>query len=225
MMLSYSRRVWRAVRCFFIDPLNIRQDLNSINSTTAKFQGDLHHSTRRLEELIKAFTNMDEKLEQQMFLEQVNRALHYSVPDMFWVKDLKGRYIKANDAIRKKLLFCEDPIGRDDRSIAQDIVDRVGEESHTFGAICGNSDLEVIRQETSMKFNEDGIVNGSYMMLQVHKNVVRDTMGNVIAVVGVGRDITYEVGLLNKGIKLTDCEKARSIFKEIVEHYKFDDRN
>ena len=42
---------------------------------------------------------MDEKLEQQMFLEQVNIALHHSVPDMFWVKDLDGRYIKANVAI------------------------------------------------------------------------------------------------------------------------------
>ena len=224
-MKTYFERIVENLRRWIVDPLKIRQDLNHINSSTAKFQGDLYHHTRRLEELIKAFTNMDEKLEQQMFLEQVNRALHYSVPDMFWVKDLEGRYIKANDAIRKKLLFCEDPIGRDDRSIAQDIVDRVGEENHTFGAICGNSDLEVIRQETAMKFNEDGIVNGSYMMLQVHKNVVRDAKGNVIAVVGVGRDITYEVGLLNKGIKLTDCEKARSIFKEIVEHYKFEDRS
>ena len=223
--MNYAGKILRHLKCLISDPLCVRTDINSIKASTSKFQGDLFHHTKRLEELTEAFTNIDEKLEQQMFLEQVNRALHYSVPDMFWVKDLEGRYIKANDAIRKKLLFCEDPIGRDDRSIAQDIVDRVGEENHTFGAICGNSDLEVIRQETAMKFNEDGIVNGSYMMLQVHKNVVRDAKGNVIAVVGVGRDITYEVGLLNKGIKLTDCEKARSIFKEIVEHYKFEDRS
>ena len=223
--MKYAGKILRYLKCLISDPLCVRTDINSIKASTSKFQCDLFHHTKRLEALTDAFTHMDEKLEQQMFLEQVNRALHYSVPDMFWVKDLEGKYIKANDAIRKKLLFCKDPLGRDDRSIAKDIVDRVGENNHTFGAICGNSDLEVIRQETSMKFNEDGIVNGSYMMLQVHKNVVRDTMGNVIAVVGVGRDITYEVGLLNKGIKLTDCEKARSIFKEIVEHYKFDDRN
>jgi PAS domain-containing protein len=222
---TYFERIVENLRCWIVDPLKIRHDLNHINSSIAKFQGDLHHHTRRLEELIKAFTNMDEKLENQMFLEQVNRALHYSVPDMFWVKDLEGRYIKANDAIRKNLLFCEDPIGRDDRSIAQDIVDRIGKENHTFGAICGNSDLEVIRQETSMKFNEDGIVNGEYMMFQVHKNVVRDAKGNVIAVVGVGRDITYEVELLNKGLALTKCEESRSIFKEIIEHYKFSDRS
>ena len=224
-MKTYFERIVENLRCWIVDPLKIRHDLNHINSSTAKFQGDLYHHTRRLEELIKAFTNMDEKLEQQMFLEQVNKALHYSVPDMFWVKDLEGVYIKANDAIRKKLLFCEDPIGRDDRSIAQDIVDRVGAENHTFGAICGNSDLEVMRQEVAMKFNEDGIVNGSYMMLQVHKNVVRDAKGNVIAVVGVGRDITYEVEMLNKGLALTKCEEAKEIFREIIEHYRFSDRS
>ena len=224
-MKTYFERIVENLRCWVLDPLKIRQDLNHINSSASKFQGDLYHHTRKLEELIKAFTNMDKKLEQHMFLEQVDKALHYSVPDMFWVKDLEGRYIKANDAIRKKLLFCEDPIGRDDRSIAQDIVDRIGEDNHTFGAICGNSDLEVLRQELPMKFNEDGIVNGSYIMLQVHKNVVRDSMGNVIAVVGVGRDITYEVELLNKGLALTKCEESRSIFKEIIEHYRFSDRS
>ena len=223
-MSRYEKAV-KMLKRIFLDPLNIRQDLNTINSATAKIQGDLYHSTRRLEELIKAFCTFDEKMERQEFLEQVNRSLHYCVPDMFWVKDVNGRYIKANDAIRKKLLFCEDPIGRDDRSIAKDIKDNVGEDNHTFGAICGNSDLEVLKQERPMKFNEDGLVNGEYMMLQVHKNVVRDTKGNVIAVVGVGRDITYEVNMLNKGLALTKCEEAREIFKEIIEHYRFSDRS
>ena len=223
--MSYFKQTLRWLKCLIIDPLRIRQDLNEINSTTAKFQGDLFHSTKRLEELIKAFHCFDEKLERQMFLEQINRSLHFSVPDLFWVKDLDGRYVKANDAIRKKLLFCDDPIGRTDRELAQDIQDRVGVDNHTFGAICGNSDKEVIKQEVAMKFNEDGLVNGEYMMLQVHKNVVRDNLGNVVAVVGVGRDITYEVTMLNKGLELTKCEEAKEIFKEIIEHYRFEDRS
>ena len=223
-MVVYNK-VAKFLNRLFLDPLGIQEEVYKMSARTSKFQGDLFHTTKRLEELVKAFSECDERISNNMFLEQVDRALHYSVPDMFWVKDLEGRYIKANDAIRKKLLFCEDPIGRDDRSIAQDIVDRIGEENHTFGAICGNSDLEVIRQETPMKFNEDGIVNGEYMMFQVHKNVVRDAKGNVIAVVGVGRDITYEVELLNKGLALTKCEESRSIFKEIIEHYRFSDRS
>lgn len=224
-MKSYFNKIIGYLKRILVDPLNVRGDLNTINATTAKFQEDLHHHAERLEVLFKAFTSIDERIERHMFLDQVNKSLHYTVPDMFWVKDMEGRYIKANDAIRKKLLFCEDPIGRDDRSLAQDIVDRVGEENHTFGAVCGNSDLEVLRQELPMKFNEGVIVNGSYMMLQVYKNVVRDAKGDIIAVVGVGRDITYEVEMLKKGITLTKCEEAKAIFREIIEHYRFDDRS
>ena len=217
-------RIKHFIKCLFIDPLGIREEINKMNSRTAMFQGDLYHSTRRLEELVKAFHGFDERMENNMLLEQVNHALHYSVPDLFWVKGIDGKYIKANDAIRANLLFCKDPIGLDDRQLAEVIHDRVGKENHTFGAICGNSDLEVLKNEQPMKFNEDGLVNGQYMMLQVHKNVVRNTKGEVIGVVGVGRDITYEVDMLKKGIEMTKCEEAKAIFEEIIEHYRFEDR-
>ena len=224
-MMKYWNNFTKWVRRILIDPLGIRKDLAHINSNTAKFQGDLFHSTKRIEELIKAFHSFDEKVENQLFLEQVNRALHYSVPDMFWVKDLTGRYIKANDSIRKKLLFCEDPIGRDDRSLASEVRDNIGEDNHTFGAICGNSDLEVLNQERPMKFNEDGLVNGEYMMLQVHKNVVRDTKGNIIATVGVGRDITYEIEQINKALDTPQLEDIKGILISLLNHYKFTDRS
>ena len=217
--------VKRFFKCLFIDPLGVREEINKMNSRAAEFQGDLYHSTKRLEELIKAFHGFDERMQQQMFLEQVNKSLHYSVPDMFWVKDTEGKYLKANDAIRRKLLFCDDPIGKTDRELASKIHEVISEDRHTFGAICGNSDKEVLKQDCPMKFNEDGLVNGEYMMLQVHKNVVRDTRGNVIGVVGVGRDITYEVGMLNKAINTTSCEDTKEILKEIIDHYRFTDRS
>ena len=217
-------KIGHYLRCFFVDPLGIRDDISKMNSRTAMFQGDLYHSTKRLEELAKAFHGFDERMESSMLLEQVNNALHYSVPDMFWVKGTDGKYIKANDAIRTKLLFSQDPIGIDDRTLAREIHDRIGEDNHTFGAICGNSDLEVLKHEQPMKFNEDGLVNGEYMMLQVHKNVVRNTKGEIVGVVGIGRDITYEVGLLNKAIEATECERTKEILHEIIEHYRFKDR-
>ena len=223
--MKYWNNFTKWVRCILIDPLDIRKDLAHINSNTAKFQGDLFHSTKRIEELIKAFHSFDEKVENQLFLEQVNKALHYSVPDMFWVKDLTGRYIKANDSIRKKLLFCEDPIGRDDRSLSNEVRDNIGEDNHTFGSICGSSDLEVLKQERPMKFNEDGLVNGEYMMLQVHKNVVRDTKGNIIATVGIGRDITYEIEQINKAIDTPQLEDIKGILISLLNHYKFTDRS
>ena len=218
-------KISRFFKCLFIDPLGVREEINKMNSRAAEFQGDLYHSTKRLEELVKAFHSFDERMQQHMFLDQVNKSLHFSVPDMFWVKDTEGKYLKANDAIRKKLLFCDDPIGKTDIELADRVHKLIGEDRHTFGAICGNSDKEVLRNEMPMKFNEDGLVNGKYTMLQVHKNVVRDTKGNVIGVVGVGRDITYEVNKLNEAINTTSCEDTKAILQEIINHYRFEDRS
>lgn len=209
---------------FSYDPLDIKKEINQMNARTAQFQGDIYHSMRRFEELTKAFIEFEEKAERHMFLTQVNKALDHAVPDMFWVKDKEGKYIIANKAIRDKLLFDDNPVGKDDRQLATAIIDSVGEENHTFGAICGNSDLEVLKHELPMKFNEDGLVNGEYMMLQVHKNVVRCTKGEIAGVVGVGRDITYEVGMINKAIETTSCDATRKILQEMMDHYKFEDR-
>ena len=35
----------------------------------------------------------------------------------------------------------------------------------------------------------------------------------------------YDVTMLNKGLELTKCEEAKEIFKEIIEHYRFEDRS
>ena len=214
--------IW--LKCLLLDPFNIRADIASINTNTARFQGDIYHSMKRLEELMKAFHGFEERMEEHMFLTQIRKALHYAAPDMFWVKGIDGKYIIANNRIREDLLMCEDPIGKTDRELAQDIKDRVGADNHTFGAICGNSDKEVLKQERAMKFNEDGLIAGYYTMLQVHKNIVRDTKGNVIATVGSGRDITYEVTMLNKAIDTTECNDTKEILQEIIDHYRFKDR-
>lgn len=206
------------------DPLDIKNVVYEMNSRTAKFQGELHHSIKQIEELAKSFYSLEESLEKSRFLEQVNSALYHSVPVMFWVKDTDGRYLIANKAARDNLLFSENPVGQDDRELAQAIHDRIGADKHTFGAICRNSDLEVLKQELPMKFNEDALVNDQYITLQVHKNVVRDSKGNVVGVVGIGRDITFEVEMLTKAIDITACEDTKAILHNIIDHYRFEDR-
>ena len=224
--MSYLSRLISIIKKFVVDPFNISHDVNSINVKAAMFQGDLYHSIKRLEELTKAFCDFEKRIDEMEFLEQVNKALDHSIPDMFWVKSAKdGTYIMANEAIREKLLYCKQPYGKTDRQMADRIKNDIGAENHTFGAICGNSDLEVLKHELPMKFNEDGLVHGKYMMLQVHKNIVRNRKGEVIAVVGVGRDITYEVEMLNKAIATTTCENTKAILTEIIDHYRFIDRS
>jgi PAS domain S-box-containing protein len=223
--VSYISRLVNKLKNLLLDPFDISQDVYHMNSRTAMFQGDLVHSIKRLEQLTKAFCDFEKKMEEMEFYEQVNKALDHSVPDMFWVKDVDGKYVMANEAIREKLLFCKQPHGKTDREIANKIIKEVGAEEHTFGAICGNSDLEVLKHEVPMKFNEDGLVKGEYMMLQVHKNIVRNKKGEIIAVVGVGRDITYEIEVINEVINHTSCNMTKEKLTELLEHYKFDDRD
>lgn len=222
--MLYINKFFYNLKCLLIDPFGIRKEVRSMNTKTAMFQGDLLHSIKRLEELIKAYHTFEHNLEEYKFFSQVNKALHYSVPDMFWVKDLEGKYVIANQAIRDGLLFDENPIGKNDRELALSRKAVVGDENHTFGAICGNSDLEVLKQEKPMKFLENGLVSGRNLELQVHKNVVRNSKGEVIATCGVGRDVTTQVEKLEAILKATDCDVAKEGIKEILNHYRFKDR-
>ena len=144
--------------------------------------------------LIDAFDGFDivnEKFSKDSSLTAIANAL----PDMLWAKDLDGKYIWANQQIIDRLLFSgsiENTIGRNDVSMATDRINVVGADKHTFGIVCGNSDLVVLDTELPERFLEFGLVTGKPMYLEVHKDVLRDKNGNVIGTVGTGREITAE---------------------------------
>lgn len=124
-------------------------------------------------------------------VESIGNAL----PDMMWAKDVEGRYLWANQKIIDSLLFSgtlDNTLGRTDFDMASKRRKIIGPENHTFGVVCGNSDIEVLRDEVPMRFLEFGLVTGKPMYLEVHKNVFRDKNGIVIGTVGTGRDITEE---------------------------------
>ena len=58
-----------------------------------------------------------------------------TIPDMLWLKDTDGRYVYANKAIREKLLFQEDPIGKTDVYCATKAKEKYGDNKHTFGEV------------------------------------------------------------------------------------------
>jgi signal transduction histidine kinase/CheY-like chemotaxis protein/HPt (histidine-containing phosphotransfer) domain-containing protein len=123
------------------------------------------------------------------------KLITHNLPDMLWVKDLDGKYIYANKAICDGLLMAKDlnePIGKGDiffalreREAHKDKLDW-----HTFGALCLNSDQEVIDNNKPMKFEEYGNVKGKLLYLEVNKAPFYDKNGNIIGTVGSGRDIT-----------------------------------
>ena len=188
-------------------------------------RADIDDARNTISKLGKILMDIQKEIEGNMLMQQINEALDECMADMFWVKALDGKYLLANKAIREHLLFEEDPVGKYDVDMAKAQKQRVGDANHTFGEICANSDLIVIDKEKPMKFNEDGVVNGKYMMLQVHKNVLRNEAGMIIGTVGIGRDITYETEALHDIMATTKDKNSRNKIKALLEHYTYSSLN
>jgi DNA-binding CsgD family transcriptional regulator/PAS domain-containing protein len=112
---------------------------------------------------------------------------------MIWAKDMDNRYLFANRALCDQLLMCQSPevvVGKNDLYFAER--ERANGQRHTFGEVCENSDEIVKSKQKAMRFVEDGLVRGQYLILDVHKAPLLDESGKMIGTVGCGRDITRE---------------------------------
>lgn len=120
------------------------------------------------------------------------------VPDMLWFKDVDGKYVYTNKAIRENLLLDDNPEGKTDIELARAAKDKYGDREHTFGEVCGNSDEDVLANEyESKRYVESGKVKGKILHLEVNKSIVKID-DEIIGVVGSGRDITeYREELIN----------------------------
>ena len=186
------------------------------------------------EELKKEFVELKQVNNELKDLSQaINETEHFknllmgvgnALPDMLWAKDLDGKYLYANRAIREQLLFSgdlEDTIGHSDIYFAVRRRQVVGEENHTFGELCASSDDIVLVEKTPMKFLEYGIVSGKEMKLIVHKNVLRNSLGDIVGTVGTARDVTAEFKQLEGIIKSTNCEITKKKIERYMKQYEF----
>jgi len=141
---------------------------------------------------------------QEIFLDRVIlKTLTDNLPDMLWIKDLEGRYLFANEAICNGLLMAVDtlePIGKTDVFFALREREKYADkpEWHTFGELCFDSDKVTIEKNRPMRFKEHGNVKGRLLHLEVHKAPFHDAEGNILGVVGSGRDITEMVLIRNQ---------------------------
>ena len=126
-------------------------------------------------------------------LTKLTRRIADNAPDMIWAKDMDNRYLFANRALCEQLLMCKSPeavVGKNDVYFAD--LERANGQRHTFGEVCENSDEIVKTKQKNMRFVEDGLVRGQYLVLDVHKSPLLDESGAMIGTVGCGRDITRE---------------------------------
>ena len=126
-------------------------------------------------------------------LTKLTRRIADHVPDMIWAKDMNSCYLFANRTLCDRLLLCKNPetvVGKNDLYFAE--LERADGRRYTFGEVCENSDEIVKAKRKAMRFVEDGVVRGQYLVLDVHKAPLLDESGNMIGIVGCGRNITRE---------------------------------
>ena len=127
-------------------------------------------------------------------------------PDMVWLKDVNGKYIIANTAIKEGLLLTDYPYNRDDIDISTKAKEKYGETKHTFGQKCLNSDVIVLTNLKTQRFLESGLVKGEMLYLEVFKFpfYVDDKL---VGVGGIGRDLTEYVEAYRKNGNIDDIFK------------------
>lgn len=176
---------------------------------------DVKHIREKYDETIASIEKYKEDLRIEKESRQKERNLFLSVldhlDDMIWAKDIEGKYIVANKAFREK--FCygitwDDLQGRTDVELSVEFKKLVGEENHTFGEMCANSDVPIQETKIPQKFLEEGNINGKLMKLVVNKSPVFNYQGEMFATCGSGRDVTEWHNAVEKAIQELRCECA-----------------
>ncbi len=211
------KMIWRQINIFDIPQLT--RDISS----------DVKHIRKYYDDSQKAIENYKIELERERKERIKEQNLFVSVmdhiEDMLWSKDLDGRYIVANKAFRNK--FCyelewNEMQGKNDIELAKIFKDKVGNENHTFGEVCANSDEVIIRNEIAKEFMEYGLINGKMMKLVVNKSPVYDNKGELCATCGTGRDITEwhdsleeAINKVHEGCSCFGQEETKMLLKEL----------
>ena len=208
-MGSGTQNKWYCYIKSFIGYVNIFD----IPRLTREISCDVKHIREKYDETINAIEKYKEALQLEKESRQKERNLFLSVldhlDDMVWAKDIEGKYIVANKAFREK--FCygitwDELQGKTDIELSKEFKKLVGEENHTFGEMCANSDIPVQQTRIPQKFLEEGDINGKLMKLVVNKSPVFNHRGEMFATCGSGRDVTEWHDAVEKAIKELRCE-------------------
>ncbi len=206
------------------NPFDVSVVLHKIEEESNIISQKLENGFNMINELKRELTLKQFELEKA---KQLLTTIGDTIPDMLWAKDVKGRYIYVNKAIKDELFYSidyKDIIGKTDIELTVKCKDIAGHDNHTFGEICGDSDKEVIKDKSKKRFLEEGLINGKKTFLEVHKNVLQKD-GLVIGTVGTGRDVTEYYTSLKDCIRdmnscSLNCVMMTDIDKQL-DRYKF----
>lgn len=131
------------------------------------------------------------------------RLMADNTEDFLWAKDIYNRYTFVNKAMCDRLLMAEsvnEPIGKSDIFFAKRERETHPEDPdwHTFGEIYTDTDTITLSEGKPLQFDEFGNIKGKFLFLDVHKAPILDERGNLLGVVGTGRDVTLTKQLENE---------------------------
>ena len=130
-------------------------------------------------------------------LSSLLREMMDNTRDLVWIKDLNKKYLFANRAICKKFLNAKDtaePIGKTELFFAErERKSHPGSNNwFTFGENSNDSDSLIMESRKPSRFEESGNIKGKFLFLEVYKTPFWDEEGEMIGIIGFGRDITKE---------------------------------
>ena len=148
-MLGWLERKWQEWNSCKIDNYfgKLDQSMQAVIDKCERIERQLAAEVKLLTEEVALYKGM---------LHSVAETL----PDMMWCKDVDGKYVYANAAIKKGLLFDINPVGKTDVELATKAKEYFGEENHTFVEKCRNSDKVVLETGRAERFLESGKVKG-----------------------------------------------------------------
>jgi len=196
-MVNKIKDWWRSNISIADDVKVITDLLECINEKTCTIDKKLDEEYKLIKDELTLYKGM---------VESVGMA----VPDMIWLKDLNGRYMYANKAIREGLLCHSNPVGLNDVELARMAKNKFGDSNHTFGEKCANSDGITVERNAPSRFLENGKVRGKMLYLEVFKTPLY-AGDELVGVCGVGRDITEYVEAYRSG-KCRECDGETDIF-------------
>jgi len=143
------------------------------------------------------------------------KLISKNAPDMLWVKDLKKRYLYANDTTCRNLLIAnpDEVMGKTDLFFENREKQKHKDDKnwHTFGRSCASSDKEVIKALKAIKFLEYGTIQGKMTYFRVAKAPFFDKNNKVIGIIGSARDVTEEIRLKEKNNYLIYFDQLTSL--------------